>query len=380
MIKLMPHQEEALKKLHNGSILCGGVGTGKSLTALSYAIRNEKGKDIIIITTARKRDTFEWISEAKKLEMNPDKIVIDSWNNIEKYKDCTGKFFIFDEQRVVGSGSWSKAFIKIAQSNRWILLTATPGDTWMDYISVFLANGFYKNRTQFLKRHVVFDPYLSFPKVRKYVDVEMLVKLRDYLLVTMPYSKPAVRHHEDISCDYDEEAYKVAFKDRWNAEEDRPIENVSELCMILRRISSSSEDRQNKLRAVLSEHQKAIIFYNYTYELELLRTLSDDGYDVKEWNGQKHQPLPTGKKWVYLVQYTAGCEGWNCTATDTIIFYSDSYSYKQMEQAAGRIDRLNTPYKDLWYFHLRSESGIDKNVKKCLGMKKDFNEKAFLIK
>lgn len=379
MVHLLIHQRKALQKMHNGCILCGGVGSGKSITALAYAKKNEPGRDIYIITTARKRDTLEWCDEGIKLEFDVSQFVIDSWNNIEKYKDVKDAFFIFDEQRVVGNGKWAKTFIKLAKANHWILLSATPGDTWMDYITVFLANDFYKNRTEFIKRHVVFDPYLSFPKVRKYVEVERLVKIRDYILVSMPFNKPATRHHEDITCKYDEESYKRVMKTRWNDEEDKPIENASELCMILRRISSGDEDRFNRLCAILTEHPKAIIFYNYNYELDILRKLEQEGYTVAEWNGQKHQPLPSGDKWVYLVQYSAGSEGWNCIQTDTIIFYSDSYSYKQMEQAAGRIDRLNTPFKDLWYFHLRSESGIDKAVKKCLNMKKDFNERAFKI-
>ena len=71
-------------------------------------------KDLYIITTAKKRDTLEWEGELSPflLSTNPDvnlyqnKVVIDSWNNISKYKDITDAFFIFDEQRVVGSGTW----------------------------------------------------------------------------------------------------------------------------------------------------------------------------------------------------------------------------------------------------------------------------------
>lgn len=376
MIELMEHQKKALKKIKNGSILCGGVGSGKSLTALAYYKQCGYDCPIYIITTARKRDTLEWRNECDRLEMITTEIVIDSWNNIEKYVDIKDAFFIFDEQRVVGGGKWAKTFVKIARNNKWILLSATPGDTWMDYISVFVANGFYKNRTEFLKRHVVFDPYVTFPKVREYLDVPRLVAMRNYILVQMPFEKPAERVHKYIECEYDEEAFNIAYKDRWNADEDKPIENASELCQILRRVCAINDDRMTKLKDLLVKHSKAIIFYNYNYELELLR-----GLDIKmaEWNGQKHQPVPEGDSWVYLVQYTAGAEGWNCVETDTIIFFSENYSYKIMEQACGRIDRLNTPYKNLFYYHFRTNSPIDKAIQRCLSTKKEFNERAFLL-
>lgn len=391
-MKLYPHQEAAIKKLNNGSILCGNVGSGKSLTSLGYfMIKESNGKptrDLYIITTARKRDTGEWEAECNQflLSTNPENsiydisVTIDSWNNIEKYKDVQDAFFIFDEQRVVGSGKWSKNFIKIALRNRWILLSATPGDTWMDYIPVFIANGFYKNRTEFLRRHVVFDPYVNFPKVRKYIDVDYLVKLKDHILVTMLIDLPAEKHSQDIICRYDEDMYNMAFKDRWHPYEDRPIINASELCQILRKICNTDVSRIDELQVLLSIHPKAIIFYNYDYELNILKNLNFEGFEVAEWNGHKHEEIPKSDKWIYLVQYTAGAEGWNCIETNTIIFYSNSYSYKQMVQAAGRVDRLNTPFDDIFYYYLTSNSNIDKSIKRCLDRKQDFNERSFALK
>ena len=49
-----------------------------------------------------------------------------------------------------------------------------------------------------------------------------------------------------------------------------------------------------------------------------------------------------------------------------------------MAQAAGRIDRLNSPYRDLYYYHLKSRSGIDIAISKALGQKKQFNERKFV--
>ena len=307
-----------------------------------------------------------------------NKVVVDSWNNITKYKEVTGAFFIFDEDRVTGSGVWVKSFLKIAKSNEWIILSATPGDTWQDYIPVFLANGFYKNKSEFIREHIVYSRFSKFPKVDRYLNTGRLIRLRNNILIDMDFHRDTIPHHEDVYVSYDISAYKDICRNRWNPWEDKPIENASEFCYSLRRIVNTDEARQVALLQIIEEHPKAIIFYNFDYELDILKKLYyGEDFEIAEWNGHKHQEVPKGDKWVYLVQYTAGNEGWNCVRTDTIIFYSQNYSYKVMTQAAGRIDRLNTPYKDLYYYHIKSRSGIDLAISKALKNKKKFNERKF---
>ena len=382
-VVLFPHQAKALGEMKNGCILCGGVGSGKSRTALAYFWTKEcqgtldplkcsiSKKKLIIITTARKRDTGEWQDEADHFRLKP---TIDSWNNIQKYSDETDCFFIFDEQRVVGSGKWVKAFLKIAKHNHWILLTATPGDTWMEYVPVFVANGFYRNRTDFTYQHVIWSRFAKFPKVDGYFNEGLLIRHRKDILVKMPFEKHTDPHHETWYLPYDELLSNTVIKKRWNPFLDEPLQDAGELCRCLRKIANSDPSRFQSVCDILKEKKRAIIFYNYNYELEALRKLPTT---VAEWNGHQHDPLPKGDKWAYLVQYSAGAEGWNCTTTDTIVFYSQSYSYKQMIQAAGRIDRLNTPYTDLYYYHLSSKSKIDQAITKALKRKKNFNENDF---
>lgn len=384
--------------MRNGCILCGGVGSGKSRTALAYYyIRNggnldsdsyvemHSPKDLYIITTARKRDTFEWDEELIPFMLSTDKednlysntVVVDSWNNIQKYTDVKDAFFIFDEQRVVGSGAWVKAFLKITKANEWILLSATPGDTWMDYIPVFIANGFYKNRSEFIREHVIYKRFAKFPQVDRYLNTGRLVRLRRRILIPMDFERPTVSHHEDVFVDYDTVLYKDILRRRWNPWEDRPIVNASEFCYALRKVVNTATARFLQVLKLTEEHPRVIIFYNFDYELELLKRLLEGVVDVAEWNGHKHQPIPESQYWAYLVQYNAGAEGWNCVTTDTIIFFSQNYSYKVMVQASGRIDRLNTPYTDLYYYHLKSRASIDLAIAKALQTKKKFNETKF---
>ena len=402
-MKLRDYQLDAVKHMKNGCILNGGVGSGKSLTSLSYYYLKNSGdedflnggqyvpmndppKDLYIITTARKRDTLEWEGELAPflLSVHPknnsysNKVVVDSWNNIQKYKDVKNSFFIFDEQRVVGSGAWVKAFLKIAKVNEWILLSATPGDTWMDYIPVFLANGFYKNKTEFIREHVVYSRFCKYPKVDRYINTGKLLRLRREILIDMSFKRETVQHHKDIYVDYDAKMYKDIMRRRWDIWKDEPITNASGLCYALRKVVNTHPSRLESLVNIFSKHNKIIVFYNFDYELELLKDIYY-GRNVKvaEWNGHKHEPIPKSKKWVYLVQYTAGAEGWNCIETNTIVFFSQNYSYKIMHQSAGRIDRLNTPYTDLYYYHLKTHSGIDLAISRAIKNKKKFNEKAF---
>lgn len=397
MIQLRDYQLDAVNQMQNGCILCGGVGSGKSRTSLAYYYKEQGGdleaqkhvhmkspKDLYIITTARKRDTLEWEGELTPflLSTRPEKnklygntVIVDSWNNIGKYKDVTDAFFIFDEQRVVGSGAWVKAFLKIAKHNNWILLSATPGDTWSDYIPVFIANGFYRNKSEFVREHIIFSRFTKYPKIDRYVNTGRLLKLRNHILIDMDFKRQTVSHHEDVYVQYDISKYKDAMRKRWDSYKNEPIQQASGLCYVLRRIVNEDQSRQKALLELYERHPKMIIFYNFDYELDILRGLYyGDGVEIAEWNGHKHDPVPDGNAWVYLVQYTAGAEGWNCIKTDTIVFYSQNYSYKIMQQSAGRIDRLNTPFKDLYYYHLKTRSGIDLAISKALGDKKKFNE------
>ena len=401
---LYDYQLEAVEKMKNGCILNGGTGSGKSRTGLFYYFMKQGGwidengykemsikpkpQDLYIITTARKRDTLEWNKELSPFLLSTDenqekrygnKIVIDSWNNIKKYIDVEGAFFIFDEQKVIGYGAWTKTFLKITKKNNWILLSATPGDTWSDYIPVFIANGFYKNKTEFVREHIVYSRFSKYPIIERYNNQGRLLAYRNDILINMDFDRQTVQHHEDIYVDYDITKYKNIFRTRWNPYQNEPIEQASQLCYILRRVVNENESRKIALMEILENVSKAIIFYNFDYELEILENLYLPDTPIAQWNGHKHEPIPNTDKWIYLVQYTAGAEGWNCTETDTIIFYSQNYSYKIMEQAAGRIDRLNTKFKDLYYYHLKSRSGIDLAISNALRKKKNFNESKWLV-
>lgn len=406
---LSDYQVDAIRRMHNGCILCGDVGSGKSRTALAYYYKENGGdidsltsseamyvrmrsppQDLYIITTAKKRDSHEWNEEmvpflmASSNTIYHNKIVVDSWNNLHKYKDVKGAFFILDEQRVVGYGEWTKSFLVIAKSNKWILLSATPGDSWMDYMPVFIANGFYRNKTDFTSKHVIYKRFSKYPQVDRYLNTDILMWYRKQVVVVMYYKHITPSEHNTIYCDYDKGLYSFALgrKNPWVVDShgaNVPIANASEYCSILRKIVNMDVSRSEAIMDIIKSHPRVIIFYNFNYELEILRDLfTANGIIYSEWNGHLHQDIPKGDEWAFLVQYNAGAEGWNCVRTDTMIFYSQHYSYKIMKQAAGRIDRRNTPWPKLYYYHLKSRSGIDCAISKTLNEKKDFNASTFV--
>jgi hypothetical protein len=272
-----------------------------------------------------------------------------------------------------------EAFLKIAKNNNWILLSATPGDTWMDYIPVFVGNGFYRNRTEFIREHVVYSPYTRFPKVLRYSGVGKLVKLRNQILVHMPFEKQTIRHSKTIQVDYDENLMDLVTKNRWNPFKEEPIRDITDMLSVMRKVANTDPSRLKALRKLLKAHDKLILFYNFNYELDILRSL-ESVVPIAEWNGHKHEEIPETDKWLYLVQYVAGSEGWNCIDSDATAFWSLTYSYKNWEQAHGRIDRMNTEFIDLWYYTFRSNSQIDNMIWGALKAKKNFQPAKFNFK
>lgn len=394
-VKMDPHQIKALSQLEDGCILWGGVGSGKSRVALAYYLLTEEHEDLYIITTAKKRDSLDWVTEAARFGIGREPsdeevandhmlksasiagtMTVDSWNNIDKYVNVKNAMFVFDEQRLVGSGKWSKSFLKIAKNNRWIMLSATPGDTWLDYIPVMIANGFYRNRTEFKREHVIYAPFSKYPKVERYVNVQRLVRQRNKILIHMPYAKETVRHGINVWCEYDEKAMSRVANGRWNVFDDQPIRDIPDLFHQMRKITNSDLSRLDAIWSLYHKHGKLIVFYNFDYELDILREMSKE-ITFAEWNGHKHEPIPETDKWVYACQYIAASEGWNCTTTDAVAFWSLTYSYKLWEQAHGRIDRINTPYQDLYYYTLRSKAAIDWAIWRSLTSKRNFQTRHF---
>ena len=376
---LHPHQQDALGKMHDGSILWGPVGSGKSRVAMAYYMAKENPKDIVVITTAKKRDSFDWVGEAAAWGVGVEAsdyagaLTVDSWNNLKKYTQDEGKFFVFDEQRLVGSGAWVKAFLKIAKNNNWIMLTATPGDTWMDYIAVFVANGFYTNKTQFIREHVVFSSFTKYQKVDRYVGVQKLVRLRSEILVKMPFTKHTLRWPHEEVVGFDEKLMKRVVKDRWNPFEEKPIKDVAEMYYLARKVVNSDPERLIVLDKLLELRRRLVVFYNFDYELAMLRQMKEV-VPFSEWNGHRHEEIPPTDRWIYAVQYTAGSEGWNCIETDTTVFWSLTYSFKTFEQSKGRVDRMDSPYLNLHYYVIRSKSWIDEAIWKAISEKRNFQE------
>ena len=377
MIKLRLYQEEALDSMYDGCVLNGGVGSGKTITSLAYYLKCHRSKKLHIITTAMKRDTHDWEDEGAVIGIHD--MIVDSWQSIKKYKDVKNAFFIFDEQKVLGNGTWVQSFLTITKNNAWVLLSGTPGDNWIAYIPLFIANGWYRNRTDFLEQHVEYDRFSKFPKIKKYHNINKLEFYKNKLLVNMVIKRNTIRNEEIVYCHYDKTDYDIVLKKRWNIFSEKPIKTNAEVVQCLRKVCGVDADRIFTTLDYILNNPRLIIFYNYNYELEILKSLCEENtIPYYERNGYKHDPVPTGPEWVYLVQYNSGCEGWNCITTDTILFYSQNYAYWVMEQAMGRIDRMNTKFIDLRYITLSTKSPIDTAIRTAILKKKKFNENVYI--
>lgn len=395
IVPLYKTQYQVIPKIKNGNVIVGGTGVGKSRTSLAYYcyknggmledcginisnfLKRKEKKKLIVITIAKKRNDMDWEKEALPFGIVGE-LIVDSWNNIKKYKDFENCFFIFDEQKTVTYGTWSKTFIKICKKNEWIMLSATPGDKWIDYMAIFIANGIYKNQTHFEYEHVVFDRMSKYKNILRYINTDVLEKHRNKIFIFMKASSERTKYKKYIEHDYDMISYNLVNEKRWNIFKEKPIKDAGELCYTSRKVVNMSKTKLYIIDKIIKEKKKVIIFYNYNYELEILEQfLNDNKIKYSQYNGIKHEKIPTGESWAYLVNYSAGAEAWNCIDTNTIIFYSLNYAYRVMKQSAGRIDRSNSPYMELHYYYLITNSKIDKAILKALKNKKKFNELSF---
>ena len=383
MIKLLKYQEEAIQKLHSGSVLYGATGSGKSLTGLAYYMRCWSHLDLYIITTSKKRNAGEWEEEIAKLGCPPPK-AIDSWNRLKNYRMVSDAFFLFDEHKVGGHGKWAQSMITIAKKNKWILLTATPGDVWDDYASIFIANEFVKNKTTWNEDFCIFDRISKYPKIIGYQREDVLKNMRDAVLVPMEYQseKVPIPYVIPYKVDHEEEAYVLARRKSLRHPEMRAFRNTSAMFAYMRMNLPDKESKIQALADVLKKEPKAIIFYNFTPEkYEIENAARQVNIPFFQYNGQIKDNVPDGDTWVYAVQYTAGAEAWNCITCRTVIFYSMNYSYKVMTQAKGRIDRCNSPFDELHYYYFISpDFEIDQEILNALTRKEKFNEEALANK
>lgn len=406
-VELRDFQKDCVAQLRSGKVLAAGVGAGKSVMALYWYVstqcrtrrsRNQVGElfrilkgspDLVVITTAKKRDSGEWSEEFARFALKEGvnhgmggvTVTVDSWNNIGKYVDADrNTVFIFDEQRAIGHGAWSKAFVRIARSHPWIMLSATPADDWKDWCPVMVADGFYRNRTDFFRRHAIYSRYTTYPKITSWYDTHQLEVVRDRILVTCEVPRQTERHDIELGTGYNKTAVKTMMKERVDPETGEPFMNASQLCYAIRKVVNCDPSRMDMARDVFEDHGRVIVFYSLRAELELIHMAAGMAgiSEVGAYNGSTHDEVPTGNRWVYAVQYNAGAEGWNCTTCNTILFWDLPYSYRQLEQAKGRIDRLNTPYRNLFYYSMTSNAKIDLAIKRALRLKKDFNAAAFM--
>lgn len=376
--KLRPAQRDAVDRMHDGCVLLGRTGSGKTMTALGYWLKVHAQQDLYVVTTPAKRDAMEWEGDSAKLGqyLPPERVV--SWNKIKDFEYLESAFVVFDEQRVSGSGKWVKSFLKIAKRNDWILLSATPGDVWIDWLPLFIANGFYRTRTQFTDRHVIWDPHTRYPRIKRYIEEDRLERCQEAICVYLASPNPISRMVHDELVSYDSRKYAEVTRKRWNPFEVRPMMDAGELCRVQRRIVLENVCREEALERLLKGHPRALVFYSYNYELEAIKAVCERlGRSYGQRNGHRHDPVPVSKEpWVYIVQYQSA-DAWNCISTNIAILYSLPYSWRQQEQAMGRIDRMNTPFDELHYYRLMTDSTIDNAILACLDRKETFNERVY---
>jgi hypothetical protein len=130
------------------------------------------------------------------------------------------------------------------------------------------------------------------------------------------------------------------------------------------------------------EFPKMVVFAKYKAQIAQIATkLKANGHKVITLTGETKDrgnailEANNSKECVFIAQAQISA-GWELPDFPVMVFASRTYSFVDLDQSLGRIQRANNIKKNL-YIYLVVKGGIDEQVHKCLEMKKDFNEKLY---
>lgn len=401
MPELYAFQKKAITELQQPDkhICIAGCGAGKGSIALHW-LKTTNKKKWLFITTASKRDSKDvenemvmWFGKESLSSYSLEVIswaalakwTITNWNSLEDYA------FVFDEVACAKAGVSSnrgRAFIQIAkQTDCWTGYTATPGDRWEDFQAYFVAAGYVKNKTAFMREFCQVQTFKGYPEIVGYYDEHILKAYWKRLTVcpdtqAMLDELPAEQHktyHFKPS-----PTYKRFLKERLD-EDGNFIDTVMGYCHYCRRLCLTAEKLQWVSDYLSGLGTNAVFFYNYIAEGEELEKVAKKALPkgAKVWRiDGKHHDIPTadtiGKYDIVLAQYASGSESLNLQFMNHMVFVSPNYSYTTSIQARGRIKRIGQK-QNMFFWYLVCDGTIETDVYACLRGKSDFAEDVWTL-
>lgn len=387
-------QRQLLNSIEENYIIAADTGTGKTMMAIHHYLKHNTGEPLLILAPPQKIKEGGWqreldfVASHYNIEIPYD---IISYGVLSKrWKEYKDWFLVMDECHYVKNptSQRGKAAINLTkQSTNFLLLSATPSSNgWGDTIAYMIMFGYYKNKTQFLKEHAVYNriDYGNGPVnvVSDYRDQEKLQKLYQSFSIKLAKEDcldlpPLV--FEKVHFKPSKE-YNIIKKDRVLGEE--LFDNISKLQHGLRFYANQADKLKYTEMLLEGTEENVIIFYNYKQENEELKKIAKKlKKKVFEVSGSKTN-LPDKEKWtslknsVTIVQYQAGAAGIELQYANIVIFHTPTYSYQDYEQALGRAYR-NGQTKKVTVYQYITKNTIETSIYQALAAKKDFTEELF---
>lgn len=313
---------------------------------------------------------------------------------------------ILDEVHKIKLSSSGKAskrmknLIKLTKSSyitTTLGLSATPfSNSYIDVAPYLILAGFYKNKSQFLKRHIKhFDKYFApitgpgtgIVAKSYFKDPDLITKRFESIKVsidTSQYYPKVERFHikshlnKDTATQYRQ--IKLDYKHHINYE--YPIQARTEQ---QRLISNHDYEKDLQLLKILQwrkniKQAPVLIFYQYSSSLaNLLQVLTQSYplYKIKIINGNHRlnfEQAPSNPDTIILIQYQAGGEGLDWQWSNLSIFYEAPVQYEKLVQARGRNVRDKSIMKRVYHYELESANTIDSERWNIMKHHKDFTD------
>lgn len=401
MADLYDFQKDAVAHLLTGRhFIISGVGSGKTAMALTWAAEQcrQTGKHkVLVVTTASKVRTgdFEkedkiWTDDSEKREM-----AVISWHKLKAWVEQNWKgldewVVIFDEaQRSKGySTGMGKAFLKITKQNPdWAGFTGTPGDTWADYISYFVATNQTRNKTAYLHEFANVQTYKGYPEIVGWRNEDRLKAMWAHISYAPDTSIVAQQlpkeQYRTITLPKPR-AYSKTLKTRLN-EQGEFLDTAGAMVAELRRLCFTKDKQQWVADFVEGVESGVVMFYNYIATGDKLAEICEKalGKSGRVWRiDGKHHEIPTaetiGAKDVVLCQWQSGSEALNFQFLHYWVGVELCYSNSMLQQAMGRIRRIGQEHP-MSFYRLLTDGTIEQDIAEALKNKKEFSEKVWCL-
>lgn len=362
------------------------MGLGKTFVAGEKA--TELGKPVLVV--CQKSKITDWDEHFRKYYRLP--ITVINYDLIwrrKEYLEWRGYTLILDEASLIKNEMAKRTqYILNLQPTNVILLSGTPtGGRYEELWSQCRLLGWNISKKLFYNHYIITEKIDAggFPitKVVGYRNVDRLKqKLRQHGAVFLK-SEEVLDLPEQVEVETMVEPtkeYRQFRRDRYLTIQQTELVGDTSLKQLLYERQLCGRYNQNKI-AVLkdlldSTNDRMVIFYNFTAEFNLIKTLTDRPISFINGGGTDLINYEICCDSLTLVQYQAGAMGHNLERANIIVYFTLPLSSELFEQSRKRIHRIGQT-RTCFYYYLLTRKSVEEKILRVLRQRRDFTDALF---